>query len=90
MYQLKIHKNALKFFKSQSSSKRILIKQKLDFLTLDPFLHPQLDIKKLQGTNETYRLRIGKIRIIYQVQNEKLLILVITAGTRGDIYKKKK
>lgn len=48
---------------------------------------PQGDIKKLQGENypPLYRLRIGKYRIIYNIENEDIVVAKI--DTRGDIYK---
>ena len=48
---------------------------------------PQGDIKRLQAKNELplYRLRIGKYRIIYYIDNEQTIIAKI--DIRGDIYK---
>lgn len=88
MYSLKIHKEALKFIQSRSVSEKKIIKTKLNLLTENPFTHPRLDIKKMKGEEGVFRLRSGKIRIIYQVKETELLILVITAGFRGDVYKK--
>lgn len=88
MYSLKIHKDALKFLQSRSVSERKIIKTKLNLLTENPFTHSLLDIKKIKGVEGVFRLRTGKIRIIYQVKESDLLILVIAAGVRGDIYKK--
>jgi len=45
-----------------------------------------LDVKKLSG-REGYRLRIGDYRAIYTIDGEKLILLVVDAGPRGDIYK---
>jgi len=87
MYSLKISKKALKFLQSRSASDRKIIKQKLNLLRENPNSHELLDVKKLKHKGEYYRLRIGKMRIVYQILNEKLIILVISAGNRGDIYK---
>ena len=87
MYSLKINKKALKFLQSRSASERKIIKQKLNILRENPNSHKLLDVKKLKNKGEYYRLRIGKIRIVYQIINKKLIILVINAGNRGDIYK---
>ncbi len=36
---------------------------------------------------ELHRLRIGSYRAIYQVNNDQMEILILFAGSRGDIYK---
>ena len=45
------------------------------------------DIKKLQGHEGLMRLRVGDYRIIYRMDNGRLIVLVIDAWSRGDIYK---
>jgi mRNA interferase RelE/StbE len=45
-----------------------------------------LDIRALSGRNG-YRLRIGEYRAIYTLDDDRLIILVLDAGPRGDIYK---
>ena len=39
------------------------------------------------STDEKYRIRQGRYRIVYSVENGKLLILVIKIGHRKDIYR---
>jgi len=47
-----------------------------------------LDIKKLKGQWEGfYRLRIGKIRVIFTVNINNSDLEIYTIGARGDIYK---
>lgn len=36
-----------------------------------------LDIKKLKGRQDIYRVRKGKIRIIYRLDNNKIFILTV-------------
>ncbi len=36
---------------------------------------------------EAYRIRIGNYRVIYEIEDKKLIILVIKIGHRRDIYK---
>lgn len=45
------------------------------------------DIKKLKGYEGIMRLRVGPYRIIYEVDNNRLIVTVIDAGNRGQIYK---
>ena len=46
------------------------------------------DITRLQGKKSRgmYRLRVGSYRIIYTVDNGRLVVCVVDAGTRGQIY----
>jgi mRNA interferase RelE/StbE len=44
--------------------------------------------KKLVGTEHTYRLRTGDYRIVYSIQNDRLIIEIIRVAHRKDIYKK--
>lgn len=47
------------------------------------------DIKALKGQKSRglLRLRVGGYRVIYRVDAGRLIVLVIDAGNRGDIYK---
>ena len=49
-------------------------------------IHPYPHLKKLVG-NPYFRLRVGDYRIILDIKNDKLIILVIEVGHRKDIYK---
>ncbi len=46
------------------------------------------DIKKLKGHDGLLRLRVGEYRIIYTLDNGKLVVYVVDAGNRGEIYKR--
>ena len=54
------------------------------------YLHGQtdgIDIKKMSGYDNFFRLRIGSFRIIYSIDNQNLIVEIIAIGNRGDIYK---
>jgi len=62
-----------------------LIREKLDAIAINPFAnHP--NAKKLQG-REGFRLRVGDWRVIYKIQNEQLVIIVLKIASRGEVYK---
>lgn len=42
--------------------------------------------KKLSG-RPAWRIRIGSYRVIYEIQDEKLIVLVVEIGHRKDIYR---
>jgi mRNA interferase RelE/StbE len=47
-----------------------------------------LDIKQMKGEwKGFYRLRVGKIRLIFSVSNDSDDIEVYVIGARGDVYK---
>jgi mRNA interferase RelE/StbE len=45
-----------------------------------------LKTKKLKG-EELYRLRVGNYRVIYDIQDNLMLIFVVKLGHRSDIYR---
>lgn len=42
--------------------------------------------RKIVGSESSYRVRVGNYRIIYQVQNQELIIEIIKVGHRQSIY----
>jgi mRNA interferase RelE/StbE len=44
-------------------------------------------VEKLKGIPGLYRLRVGDYRILYQIQDKILLVLVVQVGHRREIYK---
>lgn len=62
--------------------KRIVAKVKE--VAVDPYA-PNNNLTKLRG-RDGYRLRVGDWRVIYELQDERLVMLVLDMGPRGDIY----
>jgi len=44
------------------------------------------DVKKLKGRN-AWRIRVGNYRVIYEVHDRGLQVLVITVGHRREVYR---
>ena len=44
-------------------------------------------VKKLQGNDDLYSLRSGDFRIIYQINDGALLVLIVKVGNRREVYK---
>ena len=45
-----------------------------------------VDVKKLKG-RDAWRIRVGDYRVIYEIHDRELQILVITVGHRRNIYR---
>lgn len=73
-----------KFIDSLDKKTREHLRERVSALKNNPFQKHQ-DIKKLNnwGTN-AYRLRVGKIRIIFRITGNKIEVLAI--DYRGNIY----
>ena len=64
---------------------QLRIRTKIDSLGSDP--RPP-GCAKLRDNEDIYRIRIGEYRVLYQVKDEVLLVLVVKVGKRGGVYKR--
>lgn len=90
---VKFRKQAVKFLQKANSEDVAKIQSQLNQLLtaieqkgIIPFT--ELDIKKMRGDWEGfYRLRVGKMRVIFIVDFDSSQLEVYTIGARGDVYK---
>lgn len=82
MYKIIIKKKAKKFIDKLPKNERVRIVRAIERLPNGE------DIKKLKGHNDLMRLRVGEYRIIYTVDNGELIVYVIDADNRGEVYKR--
>jgi len=61
------------------------MRERLDQIAEAPFAQNP-NVTKLQN-RPGYRLRVGDWRVIYDVQEGEMIILVLKVGSRGDIYR---
>ena len=79
-YNIKLTKKAEKFIKKQDKdTQKRIIKAIIEL--------PEGDIKRLKGMGETYRLRVGDFRVLFDKNDKELVIVVIDVGIRGQVYK---
>ena len=48
---------------------------------------PDADLKKLAGYTDRYRLRVGDYRVIYEIVDEQLIILIVGVGHRREAHR---
>lgn len=44
--------------------------------------------RKLAGHENLWRLRVGDWRIIYTIEDERLIVIIVGVGHRGDVYRR--
>ncbi len=82
-YRIEIKKSAAKEIKSLPENYIRRVINKIESLSFNP--HPE-GCKKLTKTSN-YRIRIGVYRIVYNIQDDKLIVIVIKVRHRKNIYK---
>jgi len=80
-YRFEFKKQAERFIETRSPELR---KRLLEAIFKLPYYG---DVKKLKEEKDQYRLRVGSIRVVFKRQDDVLIIIVIKAGNRGDVYK---
>jgi mRNA interferase RelE/StbE len=43
--------------------------------------------KKLKGEDNVYRIRVRNYRVLYEIQDHELIVLVIKIGHRREVYR---
>jgi mRNA interferase RelE/StbE len=62
-----------------------LIREKVAQIAIDPFASVP-NTKKLQG-RPGYRLRVGDWRVIYEINKDQIVIIVMKIAPRGEVYR---
>ena len=85
MYDIRYSKEATKSLLRMPRNTAKLIREKVEMIAAHPYAdHP--NAKKLQG-RDGYRVRVGDWQVIYKIQSEELMIMVLKVASRGEVYK---
>jgi len=85
MYKLIFDKEVEKFLKKQDPIIRRRIRDALLELAENPYRATH--VKRLAGRGRQFRKRVGDYRIIYEIVDQQLVILVLKVSSRGGAYK---
>jgi mRNA interferase RelE/StbE len=85
VYKIVFKKEAAKSLSKLPRNVAKTIRQKLEAIAANPYAENP-NAKKLQG-REGYRLRVGDWRVLYEIQNDQLVILVLKVAPRGEVYR---
>ncbi|CAO3363737.1 type II toxin-antitoxin system RelE family toxin [Azospirillum palustre] len=83
MHTIRYTAAALKALRRMPRNVADLIRQKVQEVAADPAA--ARNVKKLKG-RDGYRLRVGDWRVVYDIEDGILVLIVIDVGPRGGIY----
>ncbi len=84
-YDIEFRPAVLKTLKRFPKRDLVRIKKKIEELAENL---PNPDQTKMKGNNPFHKVRSGNYRIIYTIEEERLVILIVKIGHRKDVYKK--
>jgi len=85
VYKITYTAQAAKTFLKMPRNTANLVREKLAQIANDPFGSNQ-NATKLQG-RPGYRLRVGDWRVIYVINKEQVVIIVLKIALRGEVYR---
>jgi mRNA interferase RelE/StbE len=84
MYKILYKKSVEKDLRKLATPQRKVIIAKIQALATDP--HPN-GVTKLRGSSDLFRIRHTDYRIIYQVNDTQLIVMVVKVGHRREVYR---
>ncbi len=84
MYSVIFTKQTVRALRRTPKNIANLIREKIDTIAVDPYARHN-NVTKLVGRSG-YRLRVRDWRVIYELQDEQLVMLVVKIGPRGKVY----
>ncbi len=85
MYRVEFRPAAVKQLEGLPRSAQRRVLARVEALGRDP--RPP-GCRKLTGAENTYRIRIGRYRVIYDVLDDRLVVLVVKVGHRREVYRR--
>ena len=84
-YRTEFTSSATRDFSKLTEDIRQRLMPKIDALAHDP---RPMGVQKLQGRENRYRIRVGDYRIVYEIQDEILVVLIVRVGHRREVYRR--
>ena len=83
-YTVEFRPSVWKNVKNAPKKDLVKIKSKLEEISVNL---PDPTTTKMSGTNDFHKVRCGNYRIIYEIHEDHLVILVVKIGHRKDVYR---
>ena len=86
MFKVVIHKRVNKKLKNLQKAHLKRFAEVIEILKTNPVPWKKFDVKKIEGEEDTYRIRIGEFRVIYFIDMANKTIHILKLEKRGKIY----
>lgn len=86
MFSVILSRKANKFLQGLEHKVRSKVISPLEELADYPFSLKRHDIKKIQGRENTFRLRVGDLRAIFYVDKEEERVIILKIDYRESVY----
>jgi mRNA interferase RelE/StbE len=83
-YAVQFLRSAGREFSSLPKSRQKQLAGRIDGLKQDMF---PAGVKKLEGEDRLYRLRVGDYRILFEVDDDARIVTIVKIGHRRDVYR---
>ena len=83
MYSVEFLPSAARAFAKLERATQRRIARRIDALATDP----RASAVRLRGAYDIWRSRIGDYRVLYSIEDARLLVLVIKVAHRRDVYR---
>jgi len=87
LFQIKVKRRAARALERLPEHYRFRVLEVLDKLRTNPIPFRDYDVKKLKGFDDTFRIRLGNIRVVYTINWSSKTITVHFIGPRERAYK---
>ena len=84
VYTIEFRPAVLKSLKQFPKRDLVRIKKKIEELGQNL---PEPNTTKMKGNNSFHKIRTGDYRIIYEIHDDRVVILIVKIGHRKDVYK---
>ena len=86
MFDYRFINESTKQYKNLDKPTKQRVNRALDDIRKFPFRHPH--IKKMKGSQDEYRYRLGDYRIVYHIDKLNKMCTILAIVTREEAYKK--
>lgn len=83
-YRIEVKRGARKALLALPQAYRVRIGEAIEALAHDP---RKAGTRKLEGSERLYRLRVGDYRIVYEIRDDCLVVIVVKVRHRREVYR---